>query len=81
MEPTQHHPQDDPHRRVRDGELYYVKDEAAPSGWSIVEIAGGEGDTLAAFAPGQLEAIPLAELEGRLIAPVPVPEPPLARVA
>jgi len=58
------------HRRVRVGELYYVEDEAAPSGWSIVEIAGLEGDEMAAFAPGQLEAIPLAELDGRILGPV-----------
>ena len=81
METTSHHPQDDSHRRVREGELYYVEDEAAPSGWSVVEIAGvGEGE-LAGFALGQLEAIPLSELEGRILAPVAAPEPTLARVA
>jgi hypothetical protein len=81
METIQHHPHDDQHRRVREGEIYYVNDEAAPTGWSIVEIAGDGDNALAGFALGQLEAIPLDELEGRILGPVPVPEPALARVA
>ena len=81
MDETNHHPQDDSHRRVREGELYYVRDEAAPEGWSVVEIGGVDGGALAAFAVGQLEAIPLAELEGRVLGPVPVPPPALAQVA
>ena len=81
METIQHHPHDDQHRRVREGNLYYVNDDAAPTGWSIVEINGaGEGE-LAGFALGQLEAIPLHELEGRILGPVPTPEPVLALVA
>jgi hypothetical protein len=72
-EEAQHHPAETGERRVRAGELYYVVDELAPEGWSVVEIAGvGEG-ALAAFAPGQVEAIPLAELDGRLLGPVPAP--------
>lgn len=81
METTTHHPQHESHRRVREGELYYVADEAAATGWSVVEIAGAGGAGLAGFALGQLEAIPLAELEGRILGPVPVPGPTLARVA
>ncbi|MGI9591534.1 MAG: hypothetical protein ACR2P8_09205 [Myxococcota bacterium] len=81
MDETSHHPQEDSHRRVREGEFYYVRDEAAPDGWSIVEIGGVDGGALAAFAVGQLEAIPIAELEGCVLGPVPVPEPALARVA
>lgn len=61
------------HRRVRAGELYYVADDAAPEGWSIVEIGGVDERALAAFSLGQLEAIPLDELEGRILAPVPQP--------
>jgi len=81
MDDTNHHPEDGSHRRVREGGLYYVRDVAAATGWSIVEIAGaGEGE-LAGFALGQLEAIPLGELEGRILGPVPVPGPALARVA
>lgn len=63
------------HRRVRAGELYYVKDAAASEGWSIVEIAGADDVDLAAFAIGQLEAMPLAEIEARILGPVPTPAP------
>ena len=58
MDETSHHPQDDSHRRVREGELYYVRDDAASDGWSIVEIGGVDGGALAAFAVGQLEHAP-----------------------
>lgn len=69
------------HRRVREGELYYVTDEAAPEGWSIVEIASSDSGHLAAFALGQLEAIPLAEVEDLILSAVQRPartSPPLA---
>jgi hypothetical protein len=59
-----------PHRRVREGELYYVTDEAAPQGWSIVEVASSDSGVLAAFAVGQVEAIPLSEVEERILGPV-----------
>jgi hypothetical protein len=81
MEATSHHPKDHSHRRVREGELYYIQDEAAPTGWSIVEIAGVDDGVLAAFTVGQLEAIPLDELEGRILGPVPKPEPALRTAA
>jgi hypothetical protein len=81
MEPINHHPQELSHRRVREGELYYVQDEAAPTGWSIVEIAGADDDLLAAFTVGQLEAIPLDELDGRILGPVPAPKPALCSAA
>ena len=58
------------HRRVRAGELYYVTDEAAPEGWSIIEIASSDSGVLAAFALGQLEAIPLSEVEGLILSAV-----------
>ncbi|MDJ0848627.1 MAG: hypothetical protein QNK04_09635 [Myxococcota bacterium] len=67
------------HRRVREGELYYVSDDAAPEGWSVVEIAGVDAGVLAAFAVGQLEAIPLDEIEDRILGPV--AGPPSARRA
>ncbi len=81
METTSFHPQDDPHRRIREGELYYVEDVAAPAGWSIVEINGSDDGELAGFALGQLEAIPLSELEGRILGPLPVPGSAFARTA
>lgn len=61
------------HRRVREGELYYLADEAAPQGWSIVEVASSDSGVLAAFALGQIEAIPLSEVEERILGPVPRP--------
>jgi hypothetical protein len=61
------------HRRVREGELYYVMDEAAPHGWSIVEVASSDSGVLAAFAVGQVEAIPLSEVEERILGPVAPP--------
>ena len=62
------------HRRVRAGELYYVADDASPEGWTVVEISGVEDDgPLAGFAVGQLEAIPLDELEDRILGPVAAP--------
>ena len=64
-----------PHRRVREGELYYVADEAAPEGWSVIEIASGDSGVLAAFALGQLEAIPLSEIEGLILSAVQRPTP------
>ncbi len=67
------------HRRVREGELYYVADDAAPEGWTVVEINGVDDGPLAAFAVGQLEAIPLAEIEDRILGPV--AGPPSARRA
>ncbi len=81
METTSFHPQDDPHRRIRKGELYYVEDVAAPAGWSIVEINGSDDGEPAVFALGQLEAIPLSELEGRILGPLPVPGSTFARTA
>jgi len=78
---TSHHPQDDAHRRIREGEIYYVRDDAAPEGWSTVEISGTADGSLAGFALGQLEAIPLTELEGRILGAVPAPQSALARVA
>jgi len=69
------------HRRVRDGELYYVEDEAAPEGWSIVEISSDDANTLAAFAVGQTEAIPLTEIEDRILGAVPRPRVSSPRIA
>lgn len=63
-------PASTPHRRVREGELYYVMDEAAPHGWSVVEVASSDSGVLAAFAVGQVEAIPLSEVEERILGPV-----------
>ncbi len=61
------------HRRVRSGRLYYVTDTASPLGWSVVEIEEEDPNGRAAFAPGQLEAVPLEELKGRILGPVPSP--------
>ena len=61
------------HRRVRSGRLYYVTDTASPQGWSVVEIEEEDPKNQAAFVPGQLEAVPLAELRGRILGPVPSP--------
>ena len=60
------------HRRVRIGHLYYVVDPESKLGWSVVEIEG-VSTRKAAFVPGQLEAVPLAELRGRILGPVPAP--------
>lgn len=68
QDPTAH-----AHRRVRAGELYYVSDDASPEGWTVVEISGVDDGPLAAFAVGQLEAIPLEELEDRILGPVAAP--------
>ena len=68
------------HRRVREGELYYVTDEAAPEGWSIIEIASSDSGHLAAFAVGQLEAMPISEVEDLILSAVQRPartSPPL----
>jgi len=70
-----------PERRVREGEIYYVEDAAAPDGWSIVEIASDGGSRLAAFALGQTEAIPLSEIEDRILAEVPGPRTANPRIA
>ena len=61
------------HRRVRVGQLYYVEDPASPLGWFVVEIEGTDRKHRAAFAPGQIEAVPLAEIRGRILGPVPSP--------
>ena len=61
------------HRRVRSGLLYYVTDTASPLGWSVVEIEEEDPNGRAAFAPGQLEAVPLEEVEGRILGLVPEP--------
>ncbi len=65
-----HQPAPMPHRRVREGELYYVADEATPEGWSVIEIASSDSGVLAAFALGQLEAIPFSEVEELILSPV-----------
>lgn len=72
-EESLHHPADAGARRVREGELYYVNDPAAPGGWSIVEVASNGVGALAAFALGQTEALPLSELEDRILGAVPKP--------
>ena len=61
------------HRRIRAGNLYYVLDTASVLGWSVVEIEEHDPRHRAAFVPGQLEAVPLAELQGRILGPVPEP--------
>ena len=62
-----------PHRRVRAGQFYHVTDAASPLGWSVVEIEEEAPKNRAAFVLGQLEAVPLAELRGRILGPVPAP--------
>jgi hypothetical protein len=74
-------PEATPERRAREGEIYYVADDAAPDGWSIVEIASDGGSRLAAFALGQTEAIPLSEIEERILAEVPRPRAASPRIA
>ena len=61
------------HRRVRAGQLYYVLDTASVLGWSVVEIEEHDPSNRAAFVPGQLEAVPRAEIGDRIIGPVPSP--------
>ena len=61
------------HRRVRAGNLYYVLDTASVLGWSVVEIEEHDPSHRAAFVPGQLEAVPLAEIGDRILGPVPEP--------
>ena len=39
----------------------------------MVEIEEEDPNGRAAFVPGQLEAVPLAELRGRILGPVPAP--------
>lgn len=81
IENTIHHPQDEAQRRLLEGQLYYVQDDASPQGWSIVEINGVADGVLAGFVVGQLEAIPLDELMQRMIGPVPAPPLRIVRAA
>ncbi len=61
------------HRRVRAGQLYYVTDTASVLGWSVVEIEEHDPNHRAAFVPGQLEAVPMAELQSRILGRFPSP--------
>ncbi|MBW2270122.1 MAG: hypothetical protein JRH16_16265, partial [Deltaproteobacteria bacterium] len=53
------------------GGIYCVEDPASAIGWSVVEIEGENAKRRAAFVPGQLEAVPMTEIKGRILGPVP----------
>ena len=51
----------------------YFADHERPWDRPLPEIEDEDANGRAAFAPGQLEAVPLEELQGRILGPVPAP--------